>query len=317
MIKEIVISDELAGKRLDVAAHSALPDISRSKIQEFDITINGRAAKLSEKVRSGDKVSIVLKNEKTKPLAKSKIKLEILFEDEHIIVAIKPRGVATHPGAGNEKDTFVQMLLGHTKLSAVGGELRPGIVHRLDKDTSGILVAAKTDAAFAKLAEMFSVHDLRRIYSAFVWGVPHWESADITGNISRSKKNRQKMALVKVGGRPAETNVAVADAWTRAGISELKCELKTGRTHQIRVHLSTHGFPLIGDKVYGRAGHRIDSVKPSALLNFLESWQDGQMLHAGVLEFVHPITGRAMKFRAPLPPDLAEFKECLNEYQSF
>jgi len=243
-------------------------------------------------------------------------KPEILFEDEHIIAAVKPRGISTHPGAGKETDTFMHALAAHTTLSNIGAPDRPGIVHRLDKDTSGILVAAKTDQAHLKLAEIFSEKSATRKYTAFVWGVPNWDRAEITGNIQRSKRNRKKMALVKVGGKPATTLAETVSVWPRAGVSELKCELITGRTHQIRVHLTTHGFPLIGDKTYGKSSHRINSIKPTPLLEFFKNWTGGQMLHAGTLDFNHPITGKPLKLRAPLPEDLKLLKSLLDDYQS-
>ncbi|MDR0319370.1 MAG: RluA family pseudouridine synthase [Rickettsiales bacterium] len=306
--------------RLDAAAQSLMPELSRSKIQKMEMTLNGKPAKWSAPARPGDTLEIIINSlpaGESKPLRGfgGGSKLNILYEDPHIIAAVKPRGIATHPGAGRETETFVQMLLSHTALAGGGDNLRPGIVHRLDKDTSGILVAAKTDTAFAKLSEMFSRHDLKREYTAFVWGVPSWESAEISGNIRRSKKNRQKMALVKIGGKPATTLAETRAVWPRAGVAEIKARLLTGRTHQIRVHLSTHGFPLVGDNTYGSgARHKIQSVHPGPLLDFMENWTGGQMLHAGTLEFAHPITGKPIKLHSPLPGEMQLLKDLLNEY---
>ena len=165
-----------------------------------------------------------------------------------------------YPSAGNLTGTLVQNILSHTHLSALGGETRPGVVHRLDKDTSGVMVFAKSDAAFRGLVKIFSAHELTRKYLAFVWGVPNWDGADITGNIARSSRNRQKMTMVKTGGKPAHTIVNVADAWPRAGVSLFRCTLMTGRTHQIRVHLSAHGFPVLCDPIYGRGAARLQAV---------------------------------------------------------
>ena len=237
--------------------------------------------------------------------------LEVLYEDDDIIVINKPRGIVMYPSAGNKTGTLVQNLLAHTHLSALGGETRPGVVHRLDKDTSGVMVFAKSDVAYRALVKMFSAHDLTRKYIAFVWGVPTWGGADITGNIARSSRNRQKMSMVKSGGKPAHTIVNVADVWTKNNISLFRCTLLTGRTHQIRVHLSSHGFPVLCDHLYGREKSHVGSVKDPELLNFLKN-HDGQMLHAEVLEFVHPITGEKMHFKSRMPDDMMELKEILD-----
>ena len=240
----------------------------------------------------------------------SDFELDILFEDDDIIVINKPRGVVMYPSAGNKTGTLVQNILAHTNLSALGGATRPGVVHRLDKDTSGVMVFAKSDAAFRELVKTFSEHNLTRKYIAFVWGVPNWEVADITGNIARSSRNRQKMTMVKTGGKPSHTEVAVINAWSRAKISEMRCTLFTGRTHQIRLHLSAHGFPVLCDPVYGRGASRLGSVRDADLLEFLRT-HDGQMLHAEVLEFAHPTTGEPMRFKTRLPDDMMELKYIL------
>ncbi len=216
-----------------------------------------------------------------------------------------------YPAAGNHTGTFVQSILAYTHLSELGGQMRPGVVHRLDKDTSGVMVLAKSDAAFRVLVKMFAEHNLTRKYTAFVWGVPNWETADITGNIARSSRNRQKMTMVKSGGKNAETSVQVINIWPREKISEFKCTLMTGRTHQIRVHLSTHGFPVLCDPVYGRGNSRLGSVKNPELLEFLREC-NGQMLHASVLEFNHPVTNAPLKFKTKLPPDMAELRDILD-----
>lgn len=173
------------------------------------------------------------------------------------------------------------------------------------------MVFAKSDAAYRNLVKMFSVHDLTRQYIAFVWGVPNWTGADITGNIARSSRNRQKMTMVKTGGKPAHTVVDVLNVWTRSGVSEFRCTLLTGRTHQIRVHLSAHGFPVLCDPVYGHGSSRLGSVKNPDLLEFLRE-HSGQMLHAQVLEFAHPVTGEKMRFKTGLPDDMLELKYVLN-----
>ena len=312
-VREFIVDTESVGMRLDKFLVSRLPTFSRSEIQRFVVSVNGRAAKSSEKVRVGDKVVIEIPPTQTDVATENvsdDLDLEILYEDDDIIVVNKPRGVVMYPSAGNKTGTLVQNILSHTHLSALGGPTRPGVVHRLDKDTSGVMVFAKSDAAYRELVKTFSTHNLTRKYIAFVWGVPNWTGADITGNIARSSRNRQKMTMVKSGGKPAHTVVEVLDAWTRDGVSEFRCTLMTGRTHQIRVHLSAHGFPVLCDGVYGRMSARLGSVKNPDLLEFIKT-HNGQMLHAQILEFNHPVTGKKMRFKTDLPDDMSELKQVL------
>ena len=312
--REITVADEFAGLRLDKFLVSVLPDFSRSEIQRFSVLRNGAPAKFSDKTKAGDKIFVEIPDAQTDIATDNisdELDLEILYQDDDIIVINKPRGVVMYPSAGNKTGTLVQNVLSITHLSALGGPTRPGVVHRLDKDTSGIVVLAKSDAAYRGLVKIFSTHDLTRKYVAFVWGVPNWTGADITGNIARSSRNRQKMTMVKSGGTPAHTVVEVLDAWPRAGVSEFRCTLMTGRTHQIRVHLSSHGFPVLCDPVYGHGASRLGSVRDAELLEFIKT-HSGQMLHAAVLEFVHPVTGKQMKFRSDLPDDMLELREILD-----
>ena len=314
-IRTFIVDENNIGIRTDKFLSAQMPDFSRSEIQKFEIKrSNGGAVKLSDKTKLGDEF-IVTVSEKKSDIARENVScdfdLEVLYEDDDIIVINKPRGVVMYPSAGNKTGTLVQNLLAHTHLSALGGETRPGVVHRLDKDTSGVMVFAKSDAAYRGLVKMFSAHDLTRKYVAFVWGVPTWGGADITGNIARSSRNRQKMSMVKTGGKPAHTIVNVADVWTKSNVSLFRCTLLTGRTHQIRVHLSSHGFPVLCDPLYGREKSHIGSVKDPELLSFLKN-HDGQMLHAEVLEFVHPITGEKMHFKSRMPDDMVELKEILD-----
>ncbi len=311
-----IVSDSDDLTRLDKYLSAQMPDYSRSEIQRFAVTrANGSSVKFSEKVRIGDEFVVEIPAA-TSDVATDNISsdfdLDILFEDDDIIVVNKPRGVVMYPSAGNKTGTLVQNILAHTHLSALGGATRPGVVHRLDKDTSGVMVFAKSDAAFRGLVKIFSEHDLTRKYIAFVWGIPNWEVADITGNIARSSRNRQKMTMVKSGGKPSHTEVAVVNAFPRAGVTQMRCTLFTGRTHQIRLHLSAHGFPVLCDPVYGRGASRLGSVKDPDLLDFLRE-HDGQMLHAELLEFVHPTTGAKMRFKTRLPDDMAELKCILEE----
>lgn len=313
-IREFIVSETDELTRLDKYLSTQMPEFSRSEIQKFNVRrADGATPKFSEKIRVGDIFSVEIPAPKTDVATdnvSTDFELDILFEDDDIIVINKPRGVVMYPSAGNKTGTLVQNILAHTHLSALGGATRPGVVHRLDKDTSGVMVFAKSDAAFRELVKIFSEHNLTRKYIAFVWGVPNWESADITGNIARSSRNRQKMTMVKTGGKPSHTEVSVINAWSRAKISEMRCTLFTGRTHQIRLHLSAHGFPVLCDPVYGRGATRLGSVRDADLLEFLRT-HDGQMLHAEVLEFSHPITGEPMRFKTRLPDDMLELKYIL------
>ncbi len=312
--RELVVLDTDKITRIDKFLAEKMPEFSRSEIQKFTVTRHdGSVPKMSEKIRTGDRFIVVIPRKETNIATdniSSDFDLDILFEDDDIIVVNKPRGVVMYPSAGNKTGTLVQNILSHTHLSVLGGQTRPGVVHRLDKDTSGVMVFAKSDAAFRGLVQMFSAHDLTRKYIAFVWGIPNWEEAEITGNIARSSRNRQKMSLVKTGGKPSHTDVAVINAWPREKISQMRCTLFTGRTHQIRLHLSAHGFPVLCDPLYGRGSARLGSVRNEELLEFLRS-HDGQMLHAQVLEFKHPITGEQLRFKSRMPDDMQQLKEIL------
>ncbi len=314
--REFIVDDESAGVRLDRFLVTQMPEFSRSEIQRFDILRNDMPAKFSDKVKLNDKIMVQIPSRETDVATDNisdELDLEILYQDDDIIVVNKPRGVVMYPSAGNKTETLVQNLLSVTHLSALGGAARPGVVHRLDKDTSGVMVFAKSDAAYRGLVKTFSNHDLTRKYVAFVWGVPNWTSAEITGNIARSSRNRQKMTMVKSGGKPAHTSVEVLNAWPRVGVSEFRCTLLTGRTHQIRVHLSAHGFPVLCDPVYGHGASRFGSVRDADLLDFLKT-HSGQMLHAQILEFNHPVTGERMRFKTDLPDDMLELREVVSKF---
>ena len=312
--RNFVVSDADVSLRLDKFLSIHMPEFSRSEIQRFRVTrADGASVKFSDKVKQGDEYIVDIPpvvSDIAMDNISSDFDLDILFEDDDIIVINKPRGIVMYPSAGNKCGTLVQNILSHTHLSALGGDIRPGVVHRLDKDTSGVMVFAKSDAAYRELVKTFSAHNLTRKYVAFVWGVPNWEVADITGNIARSSRNRQKMTMVKTGGKDSHTEVSVINAWPRVKVSQMRCTLFTGRTHQIRVHLSSHGFPVLCDPLYGRGGSKLGSVHDSDLLEFLKT-HNGQMLHAEVLEFAHPTTGAQMKFKAHLPDDMQELKYIL------
>ncbi len=314
-VRKFHVSETDTGMRLDKFLVSQMPEFSRSEIQRFSVVVNGAPCKFSGRLRADDVVSVEILSRPSDVASdniSSDFDLDILYEDDDIIVVNKPRGVVMYPSAGNKTGTLVQNILSHTHLSPLGGLTRPGVVHRLDKDTSGVMVFAKSDAAFRGLVRIFSEHDLTRKYIAFVWGVPNWDGADITGNIVRSSRNRKKMTMVKTGGKPAHTIVNVASVWPRAGVSMFRCTLMTGRTHQIRVHLSAHGFPVLCDSIYGHGASRLGSVRDPELLDFIKT-HHGQMLHAEVLDFHHPVTGEMLHFKAQIPDDMAQLRAILDE----
>jgi 23S rRNA pseudouridine1911/1915/1917 synthase len=232
--------------------------------------------------------------------------LDIRFEDAHLIVIDKPPGLVVHPAPGNPDGTLVNALLAHcgSSLAGIGGVRRPGIVHRLDKDTSGLMVVAKTDLAYQALSRDFAARRIDRAYAGFVWGVPHPPEGEIAGNIGRSAANRKKMAVLGAGGgRPALTHYRVERRFKTAA-ALVECRLATGRTHQIRVHLAHIGYPLIGDPVYG--GRTGRAIARSGASGARAAQFRRQALHARRLGFVHPAQGRAMVFDSALPPDLHE-----------
>ncbi|MDR2268563.1 MAG: RluA family pseudouridine synthase [Rickettsiales bacterium] len=315
MRQTFAISENDAGIRVDKFLAGQIPNFSRGEIQKMQKNFDN-----SRKLKTGDVVEIEIPElttdrepsaEKNDKLPADSSKLSIIFEDDDIIAIDKPRGMVMYPAAGNKTGTLTQELQKYCVLSKLGGDIRPGVVHRIDKNTSGVVVLAKTDIAFRALVKTFSEHKLIRKYIAFVWGVPTWTTAEIEGNIARNSRNRKKMSMVKSGGRIAKTSAEVINVWTRAGVSELRCTLFTGRTHQIRVHLSAHGMGVLTDPLYGRG--KESKIKPGPLLYFLRG-HTGQCLHAETLELNHPITGTPLKFRAPLPDDLKELKETLDNY---
>ena len=308
MPRETFIFNKEKPMRADAFLAGIMPQFSRAEIQKMEKSVpNARRLKAGGEVWVETGSGLDAAANPSDP--GSKFPVPVLYEDPDIIVVDKPRGMVMYPAVGNRAGTLVQSI--GRPLSALGGGTRPGVVHRIDKDTSGVVILAKSDAAFRELVKVFSEHKLARKYLAFVWGVPTWTEADITGNIARSSRNRQKMSMVKIGGKPAETIANVIDVWTRAGVSEMRCELKTGRTHQIRVHLSSHGFPVLTDPLYGRG--KETKLARGPLLSFLRA-HNGQFLHAEVLELSHPITGEPMRFKAPPPEDFSELKLLLDDY---
>ena len=239
------------------------------------------------------------------------IPLTILFEDSDLLVLDKPAGLVVHPAAGNQDGTLVNALLAHCgdSLPGIGGEKRPGIVHRLDKDTSGVMVVAKTELAMAALGDAFATRRLERSYLALCWGIPTPSTGEIEGAIGRDPRDRKRMALVQRGGKAALTRYRVADAWMGA-VALIECRLATGRTHQIRVHMASAGHPIVGDPVYLRRTPAPARLLPPAIRSTLLSFPR-QALHAAVLGFRHPRTGTDLRLETPPPADFQALLACL------
>lgn len=251
----------------------------------------------AQKLKAGQEVLLVVPPAVRAEPEGQAIPLPIVYEDAHVIVIDKPAGLVVHPAAGNRDGTLVNALIAHCgeSLRGIGGELRPGIVHRIDKDTSGLIVAAKTELAHRSLGKQFAAHAIERLYKALVWGVPRTMTGTIDGALGRSPLNRQKMAVLRVGGKEARTHYKVLEALGSTA-ALVDCKLETGRTHQIRVHMAHIGHPLIGDPVYGRP-----RTIPGFTLNLHR-----QALHAAVLGFQHPATHKTLRFESVLPEDFTE-----------
>ncbi len=302
------IVDIPGGGRLDKALADSLPELSRARVQALmaqgavsrnDVAVTDPSAKAV----AGLYRLLIPAPIAAEPQAEA-IPLVVLYEDQDLIVIDKPPGMAAHPGPGTPSGTLVNALLHHcgASLSGIGGVARPGIVHRLDKDTSGVMVAAKTDAAHQGLSALFATHDIERTYVAVTRGAPAPASGTIQGRIGRSPNDRKKMAMLKSGGREATTHYRTARVFGPAAkplAAEVRCTLETGRTHQIRVHLASTGHPVLGDPVYGAA-------QPAAPVRaaIAEAGLTRQALHAAVLGFRHPVTGETLRFETPPPADM-------------
>ena len=305
----VTLSPQDAAGRVDKALAALLPELSRARVQaliaEGRVSRGGApVADPSAKAAPGDYRLEIPPPIAAEP-APEAIPLTVLFEDAHLIVVDKPAGMAVHPAPGSETGTLVNALLHHCgdSLSGIGGVARPGIVHRIDKDTSGVVVAAKTDAAHQGLSALFAAHDIERVYVALTRGAPRARSGLVDAAIARSTHDRKKMAIVRSGGRRAVTHYVVERLFGPAEkplAARLACRLETGRTHQIRVHLASLGCPCLGDPVYG-SGPPAEKVRAAIAAAGLQR----QALHAAVLGFRHPITGQALRFQSPLPPDMA------------
>jgi len=300
-----IISGVIAedGQRLDKALAEA-SGLSRERIKallgEGRVLLDGKpAGQASAKPAAGTPFEIRVPEAIPAEAQAQDIPLAIVYEDEHLVVVDKPAGLVVHPAAGNLDGTLVNALLHHCRgqLSGIGGVARPGIVHRIDKDTSGLLVVAKTDAAHEGLARQFADHSIERAYLALVNGRPLPPAGTVTGNIGRSTRDRKKMALVPQGhGKHAVTHYRTIETFADASL--VRCELETGRTHQVRVHMASIGHALLGDPVYGRTPPRLRPILHE--LHFAR-----QALHAAVLGFIHPVTGAEVRFESALPADMA------------
>jgi 23S rRNA pseudouridine1911/1915/1917 synthase len=315
-----LVGSEDSGLRLDKFLAAQMPDFSRARIQSLleqgHVSCAGQpVASASAKTKPGQEFTVIIPEAEPSHMPAQAMDLDIIYEDEHLLVINKPAGLTVHPAPGNRDKTLVNALLAHCgeSLSGIGGVARPGIVHRIDKDTSGLLVVAKNDAAHNHLSAQLADHTLGRTYAAIVWGTPKSASGTITGNIGRSPTNRQKMAVVKSGGKHAVTHYKTIENFDIATLVE--CNLETGRTHQIRVHFTHIGCPLLGDPTYGattasRLNQNIYKHIPlqtrAALLSF-----NRQALHARELRLIHPATGKEMEFSCSLPQDMKNLLEVL------
>lgn len=294
---EFIIDNENAGKRIDKFLSENIADVSRSQIsnliEEGNVTVNFKSVSKSYKLCCRDTLSVFMPEPTELEATPEDIPLDILYEDEHIIVVNKPKGMVVHPAAGNFSGTLVNALLFHCKgnLSGINGVLRPGIVHRIDKNTSGILVVAKSDLAHKSLSEQIKEHSMVREYRAVIYGHLKNSTGVVDAPIGRSQFDRKRMCVTDKNSKSAVTHYSVIEEFS--GFSYISCRLETGRTHQIRVHMSYIGHPLAGDDVYG----------PKKVITEL----CGQCLHAVKLGFIHPATGEYMEFTSDLPDYFTKF----------
>lgn len=296
------LNKDLIGLRIDKVVSSKDKDLSRAAVQrmieEGNILVNSKNTKMAYKISLGDEITIIKEEPKEIEIKAEDIPLDIIYEDDDILVVNKQKGLVVHPGNGNPDGTLVNAIMNKCKdsLSGIGGEIRPGIVHRIDKDTSGLLIIAKNDKAHINMSEQIKNHEVKKTYIALVRGKTKENQATIDMPIARSNKDRTKMAVSK-NGKNAITHFEVIERFL--GYTLLKINIETGRTHQIRVHLSQIGYPIVGDFVYS------NGKNPFGV--------QGQMLHSSELEFRHPITGKEMKLQAQLPEYFEEVLEKLRK----
>ncbi len=320
---QVAIDQAATGERLDRLLAARLASLSRSRIKALIVagqvtattpasTTGQTIIEPSYRVKHGQNFAIIIPEAAPAHPKGQVIALDIIYEDPHLLVLDKPAGLVVHPAPGNPDRTLVNALIAHCgpSLRGIGGVRRPGIVHRLDKDTSGLMVVAKTEPVHQELSRLFAARKIERSYQAVVWGVPEPRVGEISGNIGRNPKNRKKMAVLSRGGKAAVTRYRVLQVLAGGLVSLIECRLLSGRTHQIRVHLSHMGHPMLGDRLYGRAGgNRVKHLSAAA--------QDAlgdlgrQALHAKILGFRHPETREKIRFESELPSDINRLKSSL------
>ncbi len=306
-LHSFIFERDRPSERLDRYLAECLPDLTRSQlkklIDEGRVLLCGQAAKAGSKLKGGEEVVVSIPPPAPAEALPEEIPLNILYEDSHLIVVDKPAGLVVHPAAGHQGGTLVNALLHHCiDLSGVGGELRPGIVHRLDKDTSGVMVATKDDATHNGLAGQFKAHSIKRRYLALVHGLVPKARGTVDVAIGRHPTDRKKMSGRTRSGRRAVTHWRVVELFDLDRLTLVELSLETGRTHQIRVHFSEMGLPIVGDPVYGNKG-KASALADSKLRGLLQGLKR-QALHARLLGFIHPQSGQYMEFESPLPTDM-------------
>ena len=302
-LQRLTVSPEDAGVRIDKYLAEQLPDITRSYLQKLlkdgSVQMNGKPVNASTKTAVGAVIALTIPEPEEPEILPENIPLDILYEDSDVILINKPKNMVVHPAAGHYTGTLVNALMYHCRgdLSGINGVLRPGIVHRIDKDTTGVLIVCKNDRAHNALAEQLKEHSITRKYRAIVCGNLKEDEGTVDAPLGRHPQDRKKMAIVRSGGKRAVTHYRVLERF--GNDTYIECQLETGRTHQIRVHMASLGHPLLGDEIYGRA------KSPFKL--------EGQTLHAMVLGFIHPTTGEYMEFEAPLPEYFEKLLEKLRK----
>lgn len=308
VLENKIVKVDDSGKRLDVYIAEAFENITRSQaqmiIEENDVCVNGKCVKASYKLKEGDEVALRMPELKESHILPQEIPLDIVYEDKDILIVDKPKGMVVHPGNGNFDGTMVNSLMySHANnLSGINGVLRPGIVHRIDKDTSGLLVVAKNDLSHKTLTDKFKVHDITRVYIALVDGIVEKDKLKINLPIGRDPRDRIKMAVTTKNSKQAITNIEVLKRYYKSNYTLVKATLETGRTHQIRVHMSYISHPLVGDSLYGKSTNRLNV--------------EGHLLHARTLGFMHPVTNKYVEFNRDLPEEFKQILDKLKEIEN-
>ncbi len=314
---EYIISDQQEGERLDKALTESCTEHSRSQIQKAikagHVVVNEQIiSNLSRSVKHNDKISLFIEEEKPQDIVPANIPLDIIYEDDDLIVINKDSNMTVHPGAGENSKTLVNALLYHSNsLSDIGGEIRPGIVHRLDKNTTGLMVVAKNNKAHQHLSAQIESRELKRKYKALIWGILKPFEGVIDANIARSNSDRTKMTIVKNGGKHAITHYKTEEIFCSGLVSLVECTLDTGRTHQIRVHLSQGGNSVVGDQTYGNNARKIRGSAEHLQAELKK--MNNQALHSYYISFAHPTSGEILEFEKSVPNDYNELIEFLRK----